>query len=41
MGDPAASILARLKNKSKELNIQFQQILILFSQEELVRRISV
>ena len=40
MGDPAASTLARLKNRSKELNIQFQQILILFSQEELVRRIS-
>ena len=41
MADPAASTLSRLKNKSKELNIQFQQILILFSQEELVRRISV
>ena len=41
MSDPAASTLAKLKNKSKKLNLQFQQILVLFSQEELIRRISI
>jgi len=40
LNDPAASTLAKLKNKSKKLNLQFQQILVLFSQEELIRRIS-
>jgi len=41
MNDPAASTLAKLKNKSKKLNLQFQQVLVLFSQEELLRRISI
>src|SRR6056297_1595838 len=40
MNDPAASTLSKLKNKSKKLNLQFQQVLVLFSQEELIRRIS-
>ncbi|MFW5821481.1 MAG: nucleotidyl transferase AbiEii/AbiGii toxin family protein, partial [Bacteroidota bacterium] len=40
MTDIAASTLARLKNKAKEENVAFQQILILFSQEEFFRRIS-
>ncbi len=40
MNDPAASTLSRLKNKSKKLKLQFQQVLVLFSQEELIRRIS-
>ena len=40
MGDPAASTLAKLKNKSKKLDIQFQQLLVLFSNEELLRRIA-
>lgn len=40
MKDTAASVLARLKNESRARNIQFQQLLMLFSQEELARRIS-
>ncbi|MCC3145674.1 nucleotidyl transferase AbiEii/AbiGii toxin family protein [Halanaerobium sp. Z-7514] len=40
MKDLAASVLARLKNKSKDKKIPFQQILILFAQEELLRKIS-
>lgn len=40
MKDIAASVLGRLKNESKSRNIQFQQILMLFAQEELLRRIS-
>ena len=35
-----ASVLARLKNEAKKQNISFQQILILFAQEELLRKIS-
>lgn len=41
MKDIAASVLTRLKNISKDGNINFQQMLMLFSQEELLRRISV
>lgn len=36
-----ASILARLKNKSKEQDIPLQQLLNLFCQEEFIRRLSV
>ena len=41
MGNIEASILARLKNKSKEQNIPLQQLLNLFCQEEFLRRLSV
>ena len=40
MGNMAASILARLKNKSKEQDIPLQQLLNLFCQEEFIRRLS-
>jgi hypothetical protein len=40
MADLAASTLAKLKMKAQEQNLQFQQILILFCQEELLRKIS-
>lgn len=40
MGNIEASILARLKNKSKEQGIPFQQLLNLFCQEEFIRRLS-
>ncbi|MCL2558950.1 MAG: nucleotidyl transferase AbiEii/AbiGii toxin family protein [Turicibacter sp.] len=40
MKDIGASILARLKNKSKELDIPYQQCLQLFVQEEFLRRLS-
>lgn len=36
-----ASVLAKLKNKSKEQNIPLQQLLNLFCQEEFIRRLSV
>lgn len=36
-----ASIIARLKNKSKEQNISLQQLLNLFCQEEFIRRLSI
>ena len=36
-----ASILARLKNQSKEQNIAFQVCLQLFFQEEFLRRLSI
>lgn len=36
-----ASVIARLKNKSKEQNIPLQQLLNLFCQEEFIRRLSV
>lgn len=35
-----ASVIARLKNKSKEQNIPLQQLLNLFCQEEFIRRLS-
>lgn len=40
MVDIIASILARLKNKSKEEGILHQQLLNLFCQEEFIRRLS-
>ena len=40
MADLGASILARLKNKAKESNINYQQCLQLFFQEEFLRRLS-
>jgi predicted nucleotidyltransferase component of viral defense system len=40
MADIGASILAKLKNKAKEFNINYQQCLQLFFQEEFLRRIS-
>ncbi len=39
MNDPAASVLARLKNKSKESDKSYQLFLQLFSQEEFLRRL--
>ena len=41
MGDIGASVLGRLKNEARSQNISFQQILILFAQEELLRKISI
>ena len=40
MANLAASVLAKLKNKSKEENISLQQLLNLFCQEEFIRRLS-
>jgi predicted nucleotidyltransferase component of viral defense system len=40
MTDQGASILAKLKKKAKESNINFQQCLQLFFQEEFLRRLS-
>lgn len=40
MADIGASILAKLKNKSKEAGVPFQQCLQLFFQEEFLRRLS-
>lgn len=40
MKDIAASVLARLKNESRSRGIRFQQLIMLFAQEELARRIS-
>ena len=40
MTDKAASVLARLKTKSKEKGIPLQQLLNLFCQEEFIRRLS-
>ena len=40
MKDIAASVLAKLKNKSKEFDITYQQCLLLFVQEEFLRRLS-
>ena len=41
MANTDASVLARLKNKSKETGIPLQQLLNLFCQEEFMRRLSV
>jgi len=38
--DLGASILAKLKNKARSTNINYQQILRLFFQEEFLRRLS-
>jgi len=40
MGNIEASVLARLKNKSKEQGIPLQHLLNLFCQEEFIRRLS-
>jgi predicted nucleotidyltransferase component of viral defense system len=40
MADIAASVLAKLKNKSREKRIPLQQLLNLFCQEEFIRRLS-
>lgn len=40
MANIAASVLARLKNKSREQGISLQQLLNLFCQEEFTRRLS-
>lgn len=40
MHDIGASILARLKNKAKNLNVSYQQCLQLFFQEEFLRRLA-
>jgi len=40
MRDMASSVLAKLKNKSKELEITYQQCLQLFVQEEFLRKLS-
>lgn len=40
MADITASVLAKLKNKSKKEAIQLQQLLNLFCQEEFIRRLS-
>lgn len=40
MADLGASLLAKLKNKAKAANINYQQILRLFFQEEFLRRLS-
>ena len=39
MADPAASVLARLKNKAKESGRSYQLCLQLFCQEEFLRRL--
>ena len=41
MGDIAASVLAKLKNKAKASGISYQQCLQLFFQEEFLRRLAV
>lgn len=38
--NPAASVLARLRNKAKALNMSYQHCLQLFMQEEFMRRLS-
>jgi predicted nucleotidyltransferase component of viral defense system len=40
MADQAASVIAQLKNKSKEQDVPLQQLLNLFCQEEFIRRLS-
>jgi predicted nucleotidyltransferase component of viral defense system len=40
MRDSGASILAKLKNKAREANVSYQQLLQLFFQEEFLRRMS-
>ena len=40
MKDQAASILARLRDVAKKHKISYQQALLLFSQEEFLRRLS-
>ncbi|MCD8500739.1 MAG: nucleotidyl transferase AbiEii/AbiGii toxin family protein [Bacillaceae bacterium] len=40
MADQAASVIAKLKNKSKEQGVPLQQLLNLFCQEEFIRRLA-
>ena len=40
MTDKAASVLAKLRNKAKEIGISYQQCLQLFVQEEFLRKLS-
>ena len=40
MADIAASVLAKLKNKSRATGISYQQCLQLFFQEEFLRRLA-
>ena len=40
MGNKAASVLAKLKNKAKDQGVSLQQIINLFCQEEFIRRYS-
>jgi len=40
MKDVAASVLAKLKNRAKELDIPYQQCLQIFAQEEFLRKLS-
>lgn len=40
MGNAAASVLAKLKNKAKQQGIPLQQLINLFCQEEFIRRLS-
>lgn len=40
MADKAASVFAKLKNKSKEQGVPLQQLLNLFCQEEFIRRLA-
>lgn len=40
MADRAASVLAKLKNRSRKEGIQLQLLLNLFCQEEFIRRLS-
>lgn len=40
MADKAASVLAELRNKAKEIGISYQQCLQLFVQEEFLRKLS-
>lgn len=40
MADIAASVLAKLKNKSKKTGIGYQKCLQLFFQEEFLRRLA-
>ncbi|WP_147534510.1 nucleotidyl transferase AbiEii/AbiGii toxin family protein [Bacillus marasmi] len=40
MADRSASVIAKLKNKSKEQGVPLQQLLNLFCQEEFIRRLA-
>jgi len=40
MGNIAASVLAKLKNKARQQGIPLQQLINLFCQEEFIRRLS-
>ena len=40
MADIAATVLAKLRNKAKSVDISYQQCLQLFVQEEFLRKLS-